>query len=176
MKFLKILLVITCLVLSTKASAILNNYSTDAKGQQWLHLSVTEGQSYSKVEAQNRGWCHASNLQVEALFSEMFSGYVDSLTVSRISRSDDGMAYVDQYSQAVSFSNFFGITKDAGDAFRVSYGLYLDEDQIFRSLGVWYSALDQSSIVYSDEWIHDYTNCLTGLCGGLGFFMVRCPL
>jgi len=156
MKFLKIVLAATALVLSSSVNAAL--ISTDLNvvgdglvtldtdtGLRWLDLSITDNQTYVDALASNPAWSYATNSQVESLFATLFPGYVET-SANHLSVHDN--ITDTQYQQVINFSNLFGFTGTYNGGL-YSGGLYSDEDGILRMMG---SLHDSSrTIVYGDE-------------------------
>ncbi len=140
MKLIKLSLAATLLAFSVNAnSALIDNglYTTDdVSGLDWLDLTVTDSQAYNSVEALNPGWRHATNSEVENIFSTLFDGYYSNLSNGGSSSSSG--AYADQYEDTINFMSLFGITgtfNDNGYITEYSWGAYLDENNILRQMG-----------------------------------------
>jgi len=141
MKYGKIAFATLTLALSTSVNAALiddDEYTTDdINGLEWLDLSYTSNISYSDaydaVATQSGGgWDYASESQVRTMFDQIFSTWSPT--------SPSGFSQDTNYTaQADRFSTLFGSSYTADPEFEsrtVSFGLYLDDLDVLRMLGV----------------------------------------
>jgi len=141
MKYGKIAFITIILALSTSVNAALiddDEYTTDdVNGLEWLDLSYTSnvsyGGAYAAVATQSGGgWDYASETQVRTMFDQIFPTW----TPTNSSGFSAGTSYIDQ---ADRFTSLFGSSYTADPEFEsrtISYGLYLDDSNFLRMLGV----------------------------------------
>jgi hypothetical protein len=151
MKLYNLMTTAIALVLSVGVNAALVDngaYTTDTEsGLDWLDLSATDGLSYDSALANNPGYRHAMNAEVENLFGILFDGYFNntpfltSLNAANVG-GEEFVAYSDQLEDIQSFQSLFGHTetKDFGTGSTLaigSWGLYYDENLIVRLMGAY---------------------------------------
>ena len=135
------------------ANAALIDYGTytedDDTGLKWLDLSATAGLSMTEALAANDGWRLANNTEVNDLFYKLFDGfYANSTSKPGVSDSRRLNVYADHAEDAAAFQSLFGITYVNTDLnFQYSYGLYFDENNIVKNMGVFESL---NSLTYTE--------------------------
>jgi hypothetical protein len=174
----KLLVAAALAVISCNAGAALvdsGSYTTDTdQGLDWLDLSETAGMSYTEALAANSDYRLASNTEVEALFATAFDGYYDT-SVNGYSAFRNG-AYADQWEDAQNFESLFGNSETGGYSGRnyYSYGMYQDEDDTWRMMGVYAEAGDDyHNTVYGLEFINDYDTYARVGHSAFGVYLVR---
>ena len=101
----------------------------DSQSLNWLDLSVSEGWTISNWASnvqQNKGWRLATNTEVENMLVSMFTT-VDALNINSQSFSTSSATAL----EINKFSSVFGQSSDNTR----SYGLYVDEDSVWRMAG-----------------------------------------
>jgi len=177
MNILRTVITASALVLSTSVNAALIDngiYSTDdVSGLEWLDLNITRNVSYSSSLSSNPGWRHATNTEVENLFSVAFDGYYSNNTIDDRSDSNNGIVYSDQASDVSNFNSLFGTTY-SNTANLWSFGMYMDENNILRAMG---AAMEPSGEGYTSVLGMDFSADLSSSIEtghtNLGFYMVR---
>jgi hypothetical protein len=98
----------------------------DESGLTWLDLSVTGNMTITQGAGYDSNFRLATNSEVEALYLHAWPNITDHTTNTYLPRSD----------LLTGWTNLFGATGDYN-----SYGLYKDEDDTTRILGVsWYGS------------------------------------
>jgi hypothetical protein len=119
-------------------SSLVDNgsYTSDTvSGLDWLDLTATDNLTPTAALAANAGWRHASNSEVEDLFNQLFPNYFSNQTSQNLYYDEDGINSI-QWDNLNAFADLFGWTQLNGVGVHYySYGLYLDEDHIWRSMG-----------------------------------------
>lgn len=112
-------------------------------GLEWLDLSLTHGMSYTAALNFDSNYRYATNSEVEALFVSVFDkptfntgGYASNIS-GRLANL------------ALDFSNLFGSFNG-----RVSYGLYKDENNIIRMMGVYRNNPNLYGLNFSSNYNH----------------------
>jgi hypothetical protein len=136
-------------VAATTASAELvdnQSYTTDTVwGLDWLDLTETASLTMNEALAANEGWRFATNAEVKGLFGQLFTGYYDT-DEDGLSNSYDG-AYADQKEDVEAFQELFGINLNVVSVPTYhTYGVYADEDDVIRLMGVNHSVDIQTMI------------------------------
>jgi hypothetical protein len=141
------------LIFSSSANAVLIDYGNltrdSESGLDWLDLTVTAGLSYENALANNAGWRYASNDEVTNLFHQVFEGYYPTNIDGYTRSTDPGGSYAGLFEDALLFHNLFGEVHFTG----TSMGMYIDENNQKRVLGVWQSDFrpDGRTIVYGPD-------------------------
>jgi len=145
-KFLTAAALVAALTIPTIVNAALidnGTYTTDTyTGLDWLDLSETSGLSYNDARLLLPEWRYATNPEVENLFSIVFNGFYSTLNLisdpyTGLSRTEDG-TYSNQLRDVRNYQALFGVTKWVSATDRVTYGLYLDEDNLLKFIGATY--------------------------------------
>jgi len=152
------------LLLMGSARAELVDYGAftydDVSDLSWLDLSYTGNMSLVGALAQNEGWRFATNSEIEDLFTQSFDGFYNTVATegSDVSWSNGG-AYANQDADVAVFQGLFGLSREADEnsIFSFSYGLYLDEDGIVRSMGAATHPDDNYTIVVGTEHWPDHS-------------------
>ena len=171
MKFWKLASAATALLLSTSVNAALidnGSYTTDTVSSlDWIDLSITDTNPYNLAPSLNSGWRHATNNEVANLFGILFDGYYD--TEGNGSSYIANGAYADQTTDVSNFISLFGSTYEATDqSLILSIGMYLDENNVLRAMGV-----NTSSYVFGIDLNSDMSPYLDTSHQNVGVFMVR---
>lgn len=169
MNFLKAFCIIAIVALSNPVHATLIDNgafsSDDTTGLDWLDLSISIGQSFNSAETENTGWRYATNAEVEGLFGTMFEGYYSH-------RSDD-------YSFSQDYTHYADLVQDASNWWSLfggvsanSLGMYKDENDIIRTLGVsrYYST---GWFVYGKNYTKDLSDQADNQLDSYGTLLVR---
>jgi hypothetical protein len=128
----------------------------DESGLTWLDLSVTGNISIEQGAGYDSNFRLATNSEVETLYLHAWPNLTDHTTNTRLPRSE----------LFTGWRDLFGATGDYN-----SYGLYKDEDDITRILGVsWYG----SGYTLSPEDTVDVDNLSYRLAAGV--FLVQVPV
>ena len=166
------------LVLMNSAfSAIIDNggFTTDTDTNlQWADLTATNALSYNQASSvfdvyDGGGWRYATNSEVESLFATLFDGYYEN-TSGLLSDSVAGATYADQTTDINYFQSLFGLTADT-IGYTQSFGLYQDEDDITRLMGVYKSLTTDQDIAVGTEFTAEYNPDL--IIPNFGAFIVR---
>ncbi len=171
----KILGILLFFVYLTADAALIDNgtYTSDTlSGLDWLELSETSSQSYADALTNNPGWRHATNAEVENLFTISFVNYVENSASEHLSTTSFG-DYPGQSTDVSTFLGLIGQSNSFGSDL-YSFGLYKDEDAIFRMMGTY--ALDNTfsvTAVYSDEYVTDYSSAASNGSPYFGTYIVR---
>jgi hypothetical protein len=174
----KLLAAAALAVISCNAGAALvdsGSYTTDTdQGLDWLDLSETAGMSYTEALAANSSYRLATNSEVEAMFATAFDGYYDT-SVNGYSVFSDG-AYADQWEDAQNFELLFGNSETGGYSGNYySYGMYQDEDETWRMMGV-YADDDYYNTVYGLEFTNEYGTRASVGHSAFGVYLVRATI
>lgn len=143
-------------------------------GLDWLKLDQTIALGYAEAVADNAGWRHATNTEVETLFAELFSGYYDTDAGTTGHGSSDSLdgSYAEQNEDVGAFIPLFGITwMDSGRDY--SYGLYEDEGEVLRGTGAFLNPSTPHSRILGLEFVGDYEFGRADGVDEYGVFLVR---
>lgn len=137
-----------------------------AQGLDWLDLSVSAGWTignWASQVQQNAGWRLATNGEVEGLLSSIFT----SLPVLTVNSHNYGDAASPQRDDIQDFTTLFG--RSWTDT--RSYGLYQDEDNIWRMAGV--DDFSGHRTVWGAEFGNNYNALAASGNAIFGMFIVR---
>jgi len=126
----------------------------DVSNLSWLDLSYTGNMSMVGALDQYDGWRFATNSEIDDLFAQSFDGFYNTVAIAGSDASwSNGGAYAGQNADVAVFQSLFGLSREAGSnsIFAFSYGLYLDEDGIVRSMGAAYHPSQNYTIVVGTE-------------------------
>lgn len=161
-----------------------NNYATDDdSGLEWLALTETVGLSYNDASSlfdfvDGGGWRYATYLEVDAMFSNLFSGFISISSVDGLAYGNGGdsiygtRSYAEIYDDVANFQDIFSATASFGDDFTL--GLFENAAGEIKSIGTgtFYSTPNfgaPSVAVYSPEYPNVYDPSL-GQDSSTGFF------
>jgi hypothetical protein len=154
-------IVLTVLFVAGTAQAALIDYgsynSDDVSGLDWLDFSVTLGMNHADALANNSGWRHATEAEVEDLFWQSFDGYYETNNLHYSSTSDG--AYADQAEDVDIFGGLFGVTG------RRTVGFYEDDEGFIRLMGALKSSEYSSAVYgmgYDEVYSADYSSAVVG--------------
>jgi hypothetical protein len=169
----KILTAAVLAAMSFNASAALVDYGPftydSNQNLDWLDLTTTLGMPVASVLAANPTWRFATNAEVENLFAEAFNTYADTDTTKHLATM--GNAPSELANDAATFQSLFGFYL-AGETAAYTYGLYEDEDGIWRNMGTFRRTGGGYTAVYSTEYTSDYSSSLNGQ-QSFGTYLVR---
>jgi hypothetical protein len=124
-------------------AALIDNsgYTTDSEsGLDWLDENFTAGLAYTEATTRYSGWRPATNAEVEDLFWKAFDGFAPTQENGGAYGGDEGV-YPDLEIDVINFFNLFGPHDE-----RHAFGIYEDEDDILRQMGVTWNIYGDDSI------------------------------
>lgn len=154
MKYIKTVLTVTTIILSTSVNAALidnGTYTTDdITGLNWLDLSITGNMTMSEALDSQSGWRFATNTEIVNLFNTIFDGYYDN-TIDGKSDTDPSLSppydpvftapYAGHVEDATLFNDLFGPVRTqvfSSDLFVYgTWGFYIDDSGIQRIIGTY---------------------------------------
>ena len=171
---LKKILALVSLTLSVAANSALvdnGNFTYDSdQGLDWLDFTETAGLSYSDALAANSGWRLATNLEIESLHATGFDGYFSTNPNDFSSELGGGSPYSDQEEDFTNWINLFG---DTGFPAQSSRGFYLDENSVWRVIGVTVAVAGGNSLIFGTNFGFNGSSDIDGGRDGFGFALVR---
>lgn len=164
-----LLLASVTLSFSTNATLIDRvNFTYDSEqGIDWLDFTETAGLSYNDALAANVGWRLATNLEIENLHATAFEGYFSTSPNDFSSALGGGSPYSEQEED---FTNWISLFGDTEFPVQSSRGFYLDENSIWRIIGVTVSG--GNSLIFGTNFGFDGSSDIGGR-DGYGFALVR---
>lgn len=143
---MRLIMLVVMLVLGLPVNAALVDngaYTTDSvSGLDWLDLSATFDMTLSDAQAANSGWRLATDSEVNNLFSQLFPNFYETASNCNeftnycgISDSNNG-ASADQAARVDNFVLLFGAAYSTNPDLIVSRGLYRDDLNNLRYMGI----------------------------------------
>ena len=135
-------------------------------GLDWLDLSVTAGETYSKGETLYPGWRFATSSEIGNIFEILFQGYYPNNT--SLYTSSNYPTYPDQLSDIFVFQAIFGITATSGER-NYTHCFYKDEAGVIRLIGAYADPAGLSHAVFGPGYLGSYDGTHTTV----GIYLVR---
>jgi hypothetical protein len=131
----------------------------------WLDLSVSEGwtiNNWASNVQQNEGWRLATNTEVENMLVSMFTT-VNALNIS-------SQSFVTASATALEINNFSSVFGQSSDNTR-SYGLYVDEDSVWRMAGT--DDFGVNRTIWGAEFGNNYNNLAVSGSNWFAMYIVK---
>ena len=144
----------------------------ETSGLIWLDLTLTAGRSYTEAGTLFKGWRHATNNEVVALFNRAFRAFTVNTAMQYQANCLAGNAC---YNNTSNWLSLFGAVPHAlAASIKYGFGLYRDENNVLRMSGaIQHSATGRANL-YGPDFQIDYTNSfVSGASYVFGSFLVK---